>query len=89
MDDYCAAAPDRLGGKILCSGRDIKGAVAEVKRWGKSRWAWGILPYAPYGMPLDNPDLEPLWAVVQDYDLCVSLHTFTVMPAYAPGGLDT
>jgi len=29
------------------------------------------------------------WAAAQHHDLAVVLHTFTVMPPYAPGGLDT
>jgi predicted TIM-barrel fold metal-dependent hydrolase len=40
-------------------------------------------------MPLDHPDLEPIWAAAAEFDLAVALHTFTVMPPYAPGGLDT
>jgi predicted TIM-barrel fold metal-dependent hydrolase len=89
MEEYCGAFPGRLGGVILASVRDIESSVAEIRRWGKSRWAWGILPYAPYGTPLDHPDLEPVWAAAQEHDLAVTLHTFTVMPPYAPGGLDT
>jgi predicted TIM-barrel fold metal-dependent hydrolase len=89
MEEYCGAFPGRLGGVILASVRDIESSVAEIRRWGKSRWAWGILPYAPYGTPLDHPDLEPVWAAAQEHDLSVTLHTFTVMPPYAPGGLDT
>jgi len=89
MEEYCGAFPSRLGGVILASVRDVEGSVSEIRRWGKSRWAWGILPYAPYGTPLDHPDLEPVWAVAQELDLAVTLHTFTVMPPYAPGGLDT
>ena len=50
---------------------------------------WGIFVYAPYGKPLDHPDFEPYWAAAQEHDLSVVLHTFTVMPPYAPGGLDT
>jgi predicted TIM-barrel fold metal-dependent hydrolase len=88
MEDYCSAYPDRLGGVIMASGRDIEGSVKEIRRWGKSRWAWGVLPYAPYGMPLDHPDLEPVWAAAAEFDLSITLHTFTVMPPYAPGGLD-
>lgn len=88
MEDYCGAYPNRLGGLILTSSRDIAGSVAEIKKWGKSRWAWGILPYAPYGTPLDHPDFEPVWAAAEEHDLMVALHTFTVMPPYAPGGLD-
>ena len=89
MEDYCGAFPGRLGGVILASARDVAGSVAEIRRCGKSRWAWAVLPYAPYGTPLDHPDLDPLWAAAQECDLAVALHTFTVMPPYAPGGLDT
>lgn len=89
MEEYCGAFPKRLGGVILASARDVDGSLAEIRRWGKSRWAWGVLPYAPYGTPLDHPDLEPVWAAAQEHDLAVALHTFTVMPPYAPGGLDT
>jgi len=89
MEDYCSAYPERLGGVILACARDIPGSLEEVKRWGQSRWAWGVMVYAPHGMPLDHPDLEPVWAAAQEFDLAVTLHTFTVMPPYAPGGLDT
>ena len=88
MEAYCGRFPGRLGGVILACGRDIKSAVEEIKRWGKSGWAWGVLPYAPYGMPLDHPDFEPVWAAAAEHDLAITLHTFTVMPPYAPGGTD-
>ena len=88
MEAYCGQFPGRLGGVILACGRDIKSAVEEIHRWGKSRWAWGVLPYAPYGMPLDHPDFEPVWAAAAEHDLAITLHTFTVMPPYAPGGTD-
>ncbi|MEL0106636.1 MAG: amidohydrolase family protein [Rhodospirillaceae bacterium] len=88
MNDYCGAYPDRLGGVILACARDVAGSVKEIKKWGTSRWAWGVMVYAPVGMPLDHPDLEPVWKAAADHDLCVALHTFTVMPPYAPGGLD-
>ncbi|MGH8665230.1 MAG: amidohydrolase family protein, partial [Burkholderiales bacterium] len=89
MQDYCGAYPERLGGVILACGRDVPGSVEEVRRWGKSRWAWGVMLYAPYGTPIDHPDFEPIWAEAAEHDLAVVLHTFTVMPPYAPGGLDT
>jgi uncharacterized protein len=87
--EYCATYPDRLTGVILCSGRDVKAGMDELKRVANEEWPLGIFVYAPYGMPLDHPDLEPYWAAAQEYDLAVALHTFTVMPPYAPGGLDT
>src|SRR5271168_5388472 len=89
MADYCGAFPERLGGIILASARDIAGSLAEIRRWAHSRWAWAVMAYAPAGMPLDHPDLEPIWAAAAEHDLSVVLHTFTVMPPYAPGGEDT
>ena len=89
MQDYCGDYPQRLGGLILTSARDVEGSVAELKRWGNARWAWATMVYAPYGVPLDHPDLEPIWAASANLDLAIVLHTFTVMPPYAPGGLDT
>jgi hypothetical protein len=89
MADYCSAFPDRLTGVILVSGRDVKRGLDEMATWSKACWPLGVFVYAPYGMPLDHPDLEPYWAAAQEYDLAVVLHTFTVMPPYAPGGLDT
>ena len=89
MADYCGAFPDRLGGVILASARDVAGSLDEIRRLRASRWAWGLMVYAPAGVPLDHPDLEPLWAAAAEHDLSVVLHTFTVMPPYAPGGGDT
>ena len=60
-----------------------------MRQWGRSAWAWGVMVYAPAGVPLDHPDLEPIYAGAAVLDLAVVLHTFTVMPPYAPGGLDT
>ncbi|MDA0656007.1 MAG: amidohydrolase family protein, partial [Proteobacteria bacterium] len=88
MADYCGAFPKRLGGVILCSGRNVAASVAEIKKWGKSSWAWGVLVYTPPEMPLDHPDNEPIWKAAADHDLSITLHTFTVMPPYAPGGRD-
>jgi predicted TIM-barrel fold metal-dependent hydrolase len=89
MADYCGAFPERLGGVILAAARDVAGSLAEMRHWGKARWAWGLLVYAPVGTPLDHPDLEPLYATAAELDLAIILHTFTVMPPYAPGGQDT
>jgi predicted TIM-barrel fold metal-dependent hydrolase len=89
MNEYCGAYPERLGGILLVGTRNVDAGLAEMRRWGKARWAWAVMVYAPYGVPLDHPSLEPVWALAQELDLAVVLHTFTVMPPYAPGGLDT
>ena len=89
MSDYCGAFPDRLGGVLLACARDVAGSVQEMRRWGNARWPWAVMLYAPPGVPLDHPDFEPIWAEAAALDLSVVLHTFTVMPPYAPGGEDT
>jgi uncharacterized protein len=89
MGDYCAAYPDRLTGVILVSGRDVEGSLPDLERAAKQPWAMSVFVYAPYGMPLDHPTLEPYWKVAAENDLNIVLHTFTVMPPYAPGGLDS
>jgi hypothetical protein len=89
MDDYCGAFPARITGVILVSARDVARGLEEIAAWAPKRWPLGLFVYAPYGMPLDHPTLEPYWHAAADYDLGVVLHTFTVMPPYAPGGLDT
>src|SRR6516162_6282078 len=43
MRDYCSDYPARLGGVILTSARDVPGSVEEIRRWGKSRWAWAVM----------------------------------------------
>jgi predicted TIM-barrel fold metal-dependent hydrolase len=89
MDDYCGAFPARITGVILVSARDVARGLEEIAAWAPKRWPLGLFVYAPYGMPLDHPSLEPYWKAAAEYDLGVVLHTFTVMPPYAPGGLDT
>jgi len=89
MKDYCGAFPNRITGVILASSRDVEGSVKEIERCAKEDWPLAVFVYAPFGVPLDHPNLEPVWAAAQRHDLAVALHTFTVMPPYAPGGLDT
>ena len=89
MADYCSAFPSRLKGVILIQARDIKASLAELHRCAKESWPLAIFVYALYQFFLDHPDLEPIWQAAADYDLSIALHTFTVMPPYAPGGLDS
>ena len=89
MNDYCGAFPDRLGGLLCVSTRNVEASLAEIRHWANARWPWGMLVYNHGSTPLDHPSLEPLWAEAQDKDLSVTLHTFTALPPYAPGGLDT
>jgi predicted TIM-barrel fold metal-dependent hydrolase len=89
MEDYCAAFPTRLKGVISVAARDIKTSLVELHRCAKASWPLAVFVYAPYQFPLDHPDLDPIWKAAADHDLSIALHTFTVMPPYAPGGLDS
>ena len=69
MDDYCGAFPARITGVILVSARDVARGLEEIAAWAPKRWPLGLFVYAPYGMPLDHPTLEPYWKAAADYDL--------------------
>ena len=88
MDDYCGAFPPASPGSSWCPPATWP-VVSTRLPPGRQALALGALCVCPYGMPLDHPTLEPYWKAAAEYDLGVVLHTFTVMPPYAPGGLDT
>jgi hypothetical protein len=85
LKDYCAPYPDRLTSIILVSARDVASSGAEVKRCGGENWPVGIFPICPPEMSLDDPEWDPIWAVAQDYDLTVIIHTFTLTARPACG----
>ena len=90
MADYCGAFPQRLGGVILAGVARHRGLARRDAAMGLRRTGPGASwSTRPVGVPLDHPDLEPIYAAAAELDLAVVLHTFTVMPPYAPGGLDT
>ena len=88
MTDFCKSNPSQLFGVAVVSARNIKESIAELQRVSKENWPVAIFPSLPPRMPLDDPDLEPLWAAANDLGMAVALHTFTVIPPYAPGALD-
>jgi uncharacterized protein len=89
MAEYCGAFVKRLQGVVLVSARDVTTSVDELNRCARESWPLAVFVYAPYQFPLDHPDLEPVWQAAANHDLAIALHTFTVMPPYAPGGLDS
>ena len=58
----------------LQAGARVAGSVEEIRRWSKSRWAWGVMLYAPYGVPLDHPDFEPIWDAAEDLGMAAFAH---------------
>jgi uncharacterized protein len=88
MQDFCGAAPDRLKGPIVASGRDVGEAVREIRQWGKSKWAVAVQPLLDNDRPVDHPDLEPIWQAAEEHDLAIVNHSFAWDPPYFPGYRD-
>jgi predicted TIM-barrel fold metal-dependent hydrolase len=88
MKEYCGAYPARLKGVIAVSARNIPESVKELERCAQEDWPLAAHIYVPTEMPIDDPDLEPIWAACQHNDLSIALHSFTRTPPYGPGAMD-
>ena len=88
MRDFCSADPARLNTMFLAPGGAVDWAVAELKRLGKEKWISCVWPALPEGMPIDHPDLNPLWEVMNDLHLPIMHHSFFYEPPYFPGYRD-
>src|SRR5438034_10965746 len=73
---------------IVASTRAVDEAVREIRRWGTSNWAVAVLPLLAKDVPVDHPDLEPIWQAAQEHDLPVVHHSLTWNPPYFPGYQD-
>ena len=47
-----------------------------------------VMVTLPQGTPIDDPDLEPIWAAMADADLPILHHSFFYEPPYFPGYRD-
>ena len=83
--DFCGQFPGRLKTAIVASTRAVDEAVREIRQWGTSKWAVAVLPALGKDVPLDHPDLEPIWQAAQEHDLAVVHHSNTWNPPYFPG----
>jgi len=76
-NDFCSKYPHRLKSLIVVSNKAIDVSVEEIKTWASAPWAAGIYPHLDEGVPIDHPDLEPIWAAANEAGLCVAHHSFT------------
>jgi predicted TIM-barrel fold metal-dependent hydrolase len=86
--DFCGRFPDRLKTAIVASTRAVNDAVREIKQWGTSRWAVAVIPLMGKDLPVDHPDLDPIWKAAQDHDLAIVHHSNTWNPPYFPAYQD-
>ena len=88
MADYCSPCSDRVKGVLIGNPRDVAGTVADIRRWGNEAWPVAIFMITDKYPPLDHPDLNPIWATAEEYDLAIVLHTFSLTHPYPPGIFD-
>ena len=77
LADFCGPYPDRLKALLILDARFIEESVQEIKTWGSSRWAVGAWINLPLDFPMDHPDLNPVWAAIEEEGLCVVHHSFS------------
>lgn len=88
FEDFCSKAPDRLKALMVVTGRDVPGSVAELKKWSKARWAVGAWPFPGMEMPMDHPDMEPIWKAMEEEGLAIVNHSLAWDPPFWPGYRD-
>jgi predicted TIM-barrel fold metal-dependent hydrolase len=74
---FCAAAPDRLKGVAMIPLQAPAAAAAELRRAVTELGLVGAVlpPHHANGTTLDDPGLDPIWAMAQELDVPVCIHT--------------
>jgi len=88
MADYCSADSSRLRGVMLIPGQDPATAAEWIRRYGTEIWCGAAQIMLPEGLPVDDPDLTPIWEALNELDLALLVHPFTYEPPYFPGYRD-
>jgi predicted TIM-barrel fold metal-dependent hydrolase len=75
LSEFCAYAPDRLGGVAAIPNRGIDAAVAEVERVADLPGIVGyLLTCYPHGSTAISPEDDPVWAAVQATGKPLAIH---------------
>jgi predicted TIM-barrel fold metal-dependent hydrolase len=88
MADYCSPDTRRLKSMVLALGTEPKWSAEVIAAHAREDWVAAVWPLLPEGMPIDDPDLEPIWAAADDADLPIMYHAFTIETPYFPGYRD-
>src|SRR5207253_202088 len=88
MAEYCAADPRRLKSMVLAPATDPAWAAHAITELAKDDWVAAVWPLLPEDLPVDDPELEPIWAAANDADLAVMYPGFTIETPYFPGYRD-
>jgi predicted TIM-barrel fold metal-dependent hydrolase len=90
LAEFCAEAPERRAGIGLIHLNDVDDAIEDVKWIAENGLRGGVLlplpsPSEHWLQPLNHPDYDRLWAVVQDCDLVINQHSGQGSPEYCDG----
>jgi uncharacterized protein len=88
MADYCGADHRRLKGLILAPANDPKWAAKTIRELAPEPWVAAVWPIIPEGLPVDDPDLAPIWEAMNEANLPYCHHSFFYEPPYFPGYRD-
>jgi uncharacterized protein len=88
MADYCSADPRRLKGMLLASAADPVGSAKMIEQHADEEWVSGVWIVLPEGLPIDDPDLHPIWGAMNEADLPIVHHSFFYEAPYFPGYRD-
>jgi predicted TIM-barrel fold metal-dependent hydrolase len=86
--EYCSADSRRLKSMILAPGGDPEWAAQTIREYASQDWVAAVWPILPEGVPIDDPDLEPIWQAMNEADLPIIHHSFFYEPPYFPGYRD-
>ncbi len=76
--DFCSTHPKQLKGIAMINLDDVEDGMRELSRTAKMGMAGAMISeYPPEDRRYDLPDYEPFWALAQDLDVPLSLHTAT------------
>jgi predicted TIM-barrel fold metal-dependent hydrolase len=88
MAEYCRVDARRLKSMILAPANEPSWTARVIEEHAGEDWVAAIWPLLPEGLPVDDPDLEPIWAAADAADLPVMYHGFTIETPYFPGYRD-
>jgi predicted TIM-barrel fold metal-dependent hydrolase len=75
VSEFCAYAPDRLGGTALIPNRGVDGALAEIERVLEMPGFVGFLLKAyPHGDTTIKPEDDPVWEAIEQSGKPVTIH---------------
>ena len=88
MTDYTSVNDRRLKGIMLADCRTPEESAATITELAKRDWVAGVWPVLPEGLPIDDPDLDPIFAAMNEANLPIVHHSFFYEAPYFPGYRD-